>query len=540
MSAQQKCLDEHPKKLYVDLILEDGRIGERRRNGSSILKKHDKYVGSSGVAFFSERRIDSISDRLGHRKLWKIMETLSTGIGSRMDSSIHPFVVAHRNQTESALLHIPQESVKSYISAYFTHIHPIYPFLIQQAFEEKALDPHLVQLLQESVSFSALYHTILALGCQYRGSGSFVRGTGMAWKLYEVALGLVSEVLFSKESLLSVQGIFAQNASCMQIGDTLIIEAARMAQSFGFNKGVYHDQNESACKRTFWVIYTLEKMKSFACNRTSVLADFDIGTPMPDIPEATFNGFNWFYSMVRFSRLISKAYETLFSISATLAPPDEIQAAIDIFKIELEHWRISIPEQFRPGDSHVTKFLGSSSIVVTIRVHYYYYSVVIALARLSLNLRLEESSRLVIESKKALLNAAQVIVELTRYIDAEAYTPIWILGSMPLTALFILFDFTVHNPTHLETKRNISLLGAVAGYFCQLEFASDGALQTSVLLDLAHIARDYVQDVESGSITRSSEHTYEDRHSRQSSLMNTDLVTPPFLVSCTTSNGGRT
>jgi hypothetical protein len=38
MTAQQKCLDEHPKKLYVDLILEDGRIGERRRNGSSILK----------------------------------------------------------------------------------------------------------------------------------------------------------------------------------------------------------------------------------------------------------------------------------------------------------------------------------------------------------------------------------------------------------------------------------------------------------------------------------------------------------------------
>lgn len=97
--------------------------------------------------------------------------------------------------------------------AYFDHIHPIYPFLVRQSFEDKAFHPHLAQFLKDSLPFSALYHTILALGCQYRGGGSFEREKGTAWKLYEVALGSLSEILVSKESLLSVQVGYLQQLS---------------------------------------------------------------------------------------------------------------------------------------------------------------------------------------------------------------------------------------------------------------------------------------------------------------------------------------
>lgn len=50
----------------------------------------------------------------------------------------------------------------------------------------------------------------------------------------------------------------------------LTAEVAKMAQSIGINKAVYHGQNELECHRTFWVIYILEKLSSFACSRTSV------------------------------------------------------------------------------------------------------------------------------------------------------------------------------------------------------------------------------------------------------------------------------
>lgn len=70
---------------------------------------------------------------------------------------------------------------------------------------------------------------------------------------------------------------------------------------------------------------------------------------------------------------------------------------------------------------------------------------------------------------------------------------------MPLSALFILFDFVVHNPTHAETKSNLSLLGVAAGYFCRLEYASKGSLPSSLLSDFAAIARQYVDDLEASA-----------------------------------------
>lgn len=57
----------------------------------------------------------------------------------------------------------------------------------------------------ESPAFSALYHTVLALGCQYTGEGSFDPGKGQAWKLYQAALGLLPDVLLPGEMLVNLQ-----------------------------------------------------------------------------------------------------------------------------------------------------------------------------------------------------------------------------------------------------------------------------------------------------------------------------------------------
>lgn len=68
---------------------------------------------------------------------------------------------------------------------------------------------------------------------------------------------------------------------------------------------------------------------------------------------------------------------------------------------------------------------------------------------------------------------------------------------MPLTALFILFDLVVHNPTHRETRSNLALLDVVAGYFSRLEYATGGSIPSSLLSDFAHIARQFVREVQS-------------------------------------------
>ncbi len=98
-------------------------------------------------------------------------------------------------------------------AAYFEHVHPLYPFLDRIEFERKAFGPQRDQIIRESSPFSALYHAVLALGCQYRGGATFDPGKGRAWGLYQTALGLLSDVLTPKESLVNVQVRFP--------GDTL-------------------------------------------------------------------------------------------------------------------------------------------------------------------------------------------------------------------------------------------------------------------------------------------------------------------------------
>jgi len=68
---------------------------------------------------------------------------------------------------------------------------------------------------------------------------------------------------------------------------------------------------------------------------------------------------------------------------------------------------------------------------------------------------------------------------------------------MPLSALFVLFDFVVHNPTHKETESNLAFLDVAAGYFSRLNVASNNTLPGSLVAKFSHMARQYVEDFQS-------------------------------------------
>ncbi|KAB8227139.1 uncharacterized protein BDW43DRAFT_317095 [Aspergillus alliaceus] len=53
-----------------------------------------------------------------------------------------------------------------------------------------------------------------------------------------------------------------------------------------------------------------------------------------------------------------------------------------------------------------------------------------------------------------------------------AHTPIFILAVLPLAALFILFNFVIHNPTHPETRNNLSLLDVAVAISCVKGFST--------------------------------------------------------------------
>jgi hypothetical protein len=74
-----------------------------------------------------------------------------------------------------------------------------------------------------------------------------------------------------------------------------------------------------------------------------------------------------------------------------------------------------------------------------------------------------------------------------------------ILGVMPLSALFILFDFVVHNPFHPETNNNLISLDVAGNYFNRIDRATGRVLPSSLVSEFSFIARQFVRDIQLGN-----------------------------------------
>jgi hypothetical protein len=81
-------------------------------------------------------------------------------------------------------------------------------------------------------------------------------------------------------------------------------------------------------------------------------------------------------------------------------------------------------------------------------------------------------------------------------LNSPSIKTIRMMALMPISALFIIFDLVVHNPTHPETNNNLALLDVASGHFSRLEYASQGTLPGSLIAEFAHIAREHVRDVQ--------------------------------------------
>lgn len=181
-------------------------------------------MASSSLAFFAESRIRSTCALLGHTKLRDVINNIASLVEQRIDASGKSSGSSISFKPPSSPVHLSAESASSYINgylsllpslnapgiltsglAYFEHVNPVYPTLDEDDFRFQASEPRLQGCLLASPPFSALYHAVLALGCQYEEGGTFDPGKGRSWKLFQISLSLIPEVLTPKETLINVQ-----------------------------------------------------------------------------------------------------------------------------------------------------------------------------------------------------------------------------------------------------------------------------------------------------------------------------------------------
>ncbi|KAM0635667.1 hypothetical protein ACHAPW_001332 [Verticillium nonalfalfae] len=300
------------------------------------------------------------------------------------------------------------------------------------------------------------------------------------------------------EQTITAMSIYALNACCLQIDDALVAHAARMAIVLRYHRSSAAQSDQA---RVFWVIYALEKQQCLLSRCSSMIPDEDIACPAPSTPESVVGAYNAFLTFVRIGRISSVAYQSLFSISAAQKSAPVLQAAIVHMRGLLEEWRMGIPAAFRPCEpANFDALTDASTRLAVLQTHYLYLGLIISIERLTLHLDKERGAASQ-RSRVNLMNAARTIVDLSRYIELEPYVPVAITCIMPLTALFILFDFIIHNPLHRETRANLTLLDTIAGYFSMIDFASKGALPGRVIPEFAQIAREYFIKVQTQGIT---------------------------------------
>jgi hypothetical protein len=154
-----------------------------------------------------------------------------------------------------------------------------------------------------------------------------------------------------------------------------------------------------------------------------LLSDYDIGCPLPDMPESNVEGINFFLIAVRCGRILSKAYQTLFSVSATMKTTEQYFAAIDAIKSDLSRWNYSIPAKFRPG---MPFHPGNGwETLAFLRLHYMYHALNISLCRLELHVGVDQSTQRMNDTRKQLMNTARTVLDLTTFIELKPSTPMW-------------------------------------------------------------------------------------------------------------------
>ncbi|KAF5232115.1 hypothetical protein FANTH_13111 [Fusarium anthophilum] len=385
-----------------------------------------EHVPSSSLAFFSDHAVDNLCLKLGHDKLKTLVNTLESQMQGRWEATFQPYGLPDE-------VNDSPEHRSQYIRSYFEQVHPIYPFLDQARFEERVSCAQPQGSDPTHETWLALYHTVLSLGCMYHDGGSFEPAKGLAWHYFRLAFRHFQDVLICKASLLKAQAmtamaVFALNYSSLQIETLCISEAARTIMTLGLHKRNLDHGALQEGRRAFWVVYCLEKEYAFNSSNASLISDMDISCPLPTGLTAGVEQFAWLPCWARYSRILSKAYDSLFSVTATFKSAQERFVHMDRINDELKLWLSSIPESLRPGSS----------------------------------LQQYRSSPLII-------------------------------GVMPMVAMFIVFDFVIHNPLHTETRKNLSYLDIVAAHYARLDLLAQGTIHDAKVAEFTSIARLYVE-----------------------------------------------
>ena len=148
---------------------------------------------------------------------------------------------------------------------------------------------------------------------------------------------------------------------------------------------------------------------------------------IPYIPESHLGALNWAHILAQQSRLLSRAMNTLFCPGLCHRGSQYFLVTIDQLLEDLEQWRASIAEEFRPGyPSQFNLLRRPMHGTVGIWINYLYYSLKLILLRSRLQIDSYQGNGLgKISHSDQLIEVSRSVLEIVTYVDVEPSTPLW-------------------------------------------------------------------------------------------------------------------
>ncbi|PYH45589.1 fungal specific transcription factor domain-containing protein [Aspergillus saccharolyticus JOP 1030-1] len=294
-------------------------------------------------------------------------------------------------------------------------------------------------------------------------------------------MSVLPDLMFSEGDMLGIQAIIGMaslynSMLSFKTSSMLLSIAVRLAQARGFHRRDDTQPTEVATARqnTFWIAYILDKGTSIRFGQPPMIDDDEIGIDLPStgaasgpgshrgLPEASF--LRW---MAELALIQSKLCKWLFSARYRTKPANQRLHWTDELHRLLDAWKAALPERLT---LNYYKSHSNDRIDPVLNLHMNYYYTVICLHRASLGISLEPELEKALKQnflKKAELGArlclssSRATLDLLKYGNGALimhWMTSWSIAFHVLIAAFVLFVYTIDNPSSPEARSNVGYL----------------------------------------------------------------------------------
>ncbi|KAH7407318.1 fungal-specific transcription factor domain-containing protein [Cadophora sp. MPI-SDFR-AT-0126] len=495
----------------------------------------DEYTGpSSGISLLSQPGLTWIRNTFsGTEDICNAINSVTREVANHLQRPkcivFKPWIATNMNEARKPIP--PEDTVWTYVDAYFRSVQCLFPVLDRNSFETRLRTYFQSQKDDSDIAWTALMAAVIASGCRSLLStetpAAFEKSGSESFAYFQTAINLISYLLYKPASIcvveaLLVMTVYAQGLSSPQrLEYTFCALASQVAQGLGLHRKPLHnwdlsDQDMRERNRLFWVTYQLDKTISLRCGRPSVIDDNEISCSFPYgtsivqmntvrsagsqssdhvVSHQHPKGFDFFFAYTHFARICGKISKELFSASAISRPFSEVAMTARRLESAIEKWREGIPQEFRLGRPfRPSEIPRDTPQIQALSLSFgYHYMICSVHRRFSPMFERPETSTSTSDISQLFgskyLEAARSMILLTKHLDIESHAPGWMLFYYPITALLGVFTSVVCHPRSGSGNSDIALMEVIVGHLGRLEFMTSGGTAFNKIGELVRLAR---------------------------------------------------